>query len=78
MSRMFREILVSLEETPSAYELLDCMKELKRLHEKLGDNHQHSVFAQVYGSAQSASKFYLTGKILTPDQAHRIKAILAE
>lgn len=78
MSRIFREILVSVETAPDAHELLDCMAELKAIHEELGDNHQHSVFAQVYGHLESQTKFYLTGKILTPDQAHRIKAILSE
>lgn len=78
MNRIFREILVSVEKAPNAHELQDCMDELKAIHNDLGDNHQHAVFAQVYGHSESPSKFYLTGGILAPDQAHRIKAILSE
>ena len=78
MSRIFKEILVTLEPEPDAHELLDCMEELESIHAEFGDNHEHAVFAQVWGSKSSKTQFYLTGKILTPDQGHRIKAILAE
>lgn len=78
MSRIFRDILVTVEPEPDAHELMDCMEELSAIHAKLGDNHEHSVFCQIYRSKDSAAQFYLTGKILTPDQSHRIKAILSE
>lgn len=78
MGRIFREILVTAELKPDAHELLDCMDELRAIHEQFGDNHGYAVFAQVWGCENVTTQFYLTGKILTPDQAHRIKAILAE
>ena len=78
MSRIFREILVTVAPAPDAYELRDCMAELKSIYEEQGDNHQHSVFAQVFNHSESDDKYYLTGKIITPDQGDRIRAILAE
>lgn len=44
MSRIFREILVTVETAPDAHELLDCMAELKSIYKELGADHQHSVF----------------------------------
>jgi hypothetical protein len=78
MSRIFRDILVTVEPEPGAHELVDCMEELNSIHKELGENHEHAVFAQVFGHLDSKAKYYITGKILTPDQAHRIKAILTE
>ena len=78
MSRIFRDILVKVEPEPDAHELLDCMEELSAIHAELGDGHEHSIFAQIYRHLDSTDKFYLTGKMLTPDQGRRIKAILAE
>lgn len=78
MSRVFRDILVTAEPEPDSYELMDCMEELEIISGEQGEDHQYTVFAQVFGHKESAAQFYLTGKILTPDQSIRIKAILSE
>ena len=78
MSRTFENILVTVDPKPDAHELLDCYDELRAIYEDLGEGHNYSVFAQVFGHAEDPLKFYLTGKILTPAQGERIRAILAE
>jgi len=77
-NRIFRDILVTVDGEPGTNELVDCMEELQTIFDELSGNHGHSVFAQVYGHSDTKFKLYLTGKILTPDQAKRIRAILAE
>lgn len=78
MSRVFRDVLVTVEPTPNAHELMDCMEELQAIYEENPKGPKHAVFAQVYSSKDSAARFYLTGKILTPSQALRIRDILGE
>jgi hypothetical protein len=78
MSRVFRNILVTLDPEPDAHLLMDCMDELTAFYEENGEFQGYTVFAQVFGHKESATQFYLTGKILTPDQSIRIKAILSE
>ena len=72
----FREAEIEVLDTNDGRDLISEFERLSDIHKALGDNHGHTIVCQIFGHADHENRFFLTGRILKPEESKAFAEIL--
>lgn len=72
----FREAEIEVLKSQAGLEMIEEYEKLERLADLHGDNHGYTFVCQVFAHKTYRDRFFLTGRVLEPEQSKALAEIL--
>lgn len=73
----FSEVLIQVDlGEPNSELLIAEYNKLERIYDEQGEDHGHTIVAQIFASKMGPPHYFLSGRVLTPDESKAFAEIL--